>query len=123
MITNPIQNTSDFLTADEAYNLVTTDANVRAEIAAGIYYKDMISLFGSSETSGPILIQKLSDEKFESDRFIDPDGWYEPKIINGRLNLTGDRFERNDDGSFKFLGRDDKVTIQGQEISLKEIMD
>ena len=89
----------------------------------GIYYKDMISLFGSSETSGPILIQKLSDEKFESDRFIDPDGWYEPKIIDGRLNLTGDRFEYNDDGSFKFLGRDDTVIIQGQEISLKEIND
>ena len=39
------------------------------------------------------------------------------------MNLTGDRFEYNDDGSFKFLGRDDTVTIQGQEISLKEIND
>ena len=83
----------------------------------------MISLFGSSETSGPILIQKLSDEKFESDRFIDPDGWYDPQIVNGKLNLTGDKFEYNDDGSFKFLGRDDTVMIQGQEISLKEIND
>jgi len=89
----------------------------------GILYKDMISLFGSSETSGPILIQKLSDEKFESDRFIDPDGWYKPQIIDGRLNLTGDKFKYNDDGSFKFLGREDTVTIQGQEISLKEIND
>ncbi len=89
----------------------------------GIFYKDMISLFGSSETSGPILIQKLSDEKFESDRFIDPDGWYDPQIIDGKLNLTGDRFEYNDDGSYKFLGREDKVMIQGQEVSLKEIND
>ena len=83
----------------------------------------MISLFGSSETSGPILIQKLSDEKFESDRFIDPDGWYKPQIIDGRLNLTGDKFKYNDDGSFKFLGREDTVTIQGQKISLKDIND
>ena len=30
-----------YLTADEAYTLVTTDANVRDEIAAGIYYKDI----------------------------------------------------------------------------------
>ena len=103
------------------YTLAKIDKEWKNDI--GVSYKDIISLFGSSETSGPILIQKLSDEKFESDRFIDPDGWYEPKIINGRLNLTGDRFERNDDGSFKFLGRDDTVTIQGQEISLKEIND
>jgi len=103
------------------YTLAKIDKEWKNDI--GVCYKDIISLFGSSETSGPILIQKLSDEKFESDRFIDPDGWYEPKIIDGRLNLTGDRFERNDDGSFKFLGRDDIVTVQGQEISLKEIND
>ena len=83
--------------------------------------KDIISLFGSSETSGPIFTQHLSDENFEQDRFIDPDGWYDPKIIDGKLNLTGDRFEYNDDGSYKFLGRDDIVTIQGQQISLQEI--
>ena len=34
-------NTALYLTADEAYNLVTSDANVRDEIAAGIYYKDI----------------------------------------------------------------------------------
>ena len=103
------------------YTLAKIDKEWKNDL--GILYKEMISLFGSSETSGPILIQKLSDEKFESDRFIDPDGWYDPQIVNGKLNLTGDKFEYNDDGSFKFLGRDDKVMIQGQEISLKEIND
>ena len=103
------------------YTLTKIDKEWKNDL--GILYKEMISLFGSSETSGPILIQKLSDEKFESDRFIDPDGWYDPQIVNGKLNLTGDKFEYNDDGSFKFLGRDDTVMIQGQEISLKEIND
>jgi len=87
----------------------------------GSKMKDIISLFGSSETSGPIFVQNLSDENFEVDRFVDPDGWYDVKIVDGKLNLTGDLFERNDDGSYKFLGRDDVVTIQGQEISLKKI--
>ncbi len=103
------------------YTLAKIDKEWKNDL--GILYKEMISLFGSSETSGPILIQKLSDEKFESDRFIDPDGWYDPQIVDGKLNLTGDKFEYNDDGSFKFLGRDDTVMIQGQEISLKEIND
>jgi acyl-coenzyme A synthetase/AMP-(fatty) acid ligase len=103
------------------YTLAKIDKEWKNDL--GILYKEMISLFGSSETSGPILIQKLSDEKFESDRFIDPDGWYDPQIVNGKLNLTGDKFEYNDDGSFKFLGRDDTVMIQGQEISLKDIND
>ena len=83
--------------------------------------KDVISLFGSSETSGPIFTQNLSDDHYEVDRFIDPDGWYDIKIIDGKLNLTGDKFECNDDGSYKFLGRDDVVTIGGQDISLLTI--
>jgi hypothetical protein len=46
VITNSTINTVDFLTADEAYNLVTTDSNVKDEIAAGIYYKDIGSRKG-----------------------------------------------------------------------------
>ena len=36
----------NFLGANEAYNLVTNDTNVRDEIAAGIYYKDIGSRKG-----------------------------------------------------------------------------
>ena len=46
VITNSTINTVDFLTADEAYNLVTTDSNIRDEMAAGIYYKDIGSRKG-----------------------------------------------------------------------------
>lgn len=41
VITNSTPNTVDFLTADESFNLVSNDSNVRDEIAAGIYYKDI----------------------------------------------------------------------------------
>jgi hypothetical protein len=46
VITNPVQDTTAFLTADEAFNLVSNDTNVRDEIAAGIYYKDIGSRTG-----------------------------------------------------------------------------
>ncbi len=45
-ITNPTIDTVTFLSADEAYNLVTTDSNVKDEIAAGMYYKDIGSRKG-----------------------------------------------------------------------------
>jgi hypothetical protein len=46
VITNPSMNTKDFLGADEAYNLVSADANVKSQIAAGLYYKDIGSRKG-----------------------------------------------------------------------------
>ena len=46
VITNATIDTVNFLGADESYNLVTTDSNVRDEIAAGIYYKDIGSRKG-----------------------------------------------------------------------------
>ncbi len=41
ILTNPILDTTNFLTADEAYKLVTTNDSIKDEIAAGIYYKDI----------------------------------------------------------------------------------
>ncbi len=41
VITNPLPNTADFLTADESFNLVSNDTDIRDEIAAGLYYKDI----------------------------------------------------------------------------------
>ena len=40
-ITTPKIDTKNFLTADEGYKLVTSDASVKDEIAAGLYYKDI----------------------------------------------------------------------------------
>jgi hypothetical protein len=41
VITNPAIDTTNFLGPDEAFHLVNNDSNVRDEIAAGIYYKDI----------------------------------------------------------------------------------
>ena len=41
VITAPTLNTTLFLTADEAYNLVTSNETIKDSIGAGIYYKDI----------------------------------------------------------------------------------
>jgi len=41
VITNPTIDTTNLLGPDEAFHLVNNDSNVRDEIAAGIYYKDI----------------------------------------------------------------------------------
>ena len=46
VISNVVLDTTNFLTADEAYKLVTTNSTVKDEIAAGIYYKDIGSRTG-----------------------------------------------------------------------------
>ncbi len=54
VISNPSLDTTNFLGADESYNLVTNDSNVKDEIAAGIYYKDIGSRKGLSVTASNI---------------------------------------------------------------------
>ena len=46
VITNSTVDIINFLGADESFNLVSTNTNVRDEIAAGIYYKDIGSRKG-----------------------------------------------------------------------------
>ena len=40
-ISNPVLNTTLYLTPDEAYNLVLNNTTIQSEVAAGIYYKDI----------------------------------------------------------------------------------
>ena len=70
VITNPTPDTVNYLTADEAFNLVSNDSNVRDEIAAGIYYKDIgsrkaltvaesdVEYTGSSDTTKTVYANK-----------------------------------------------------------------
>ena len=60
-ITNPTQDTVNFLGANEAYNLVTNDTNVRDKIAAGIYYKDIGSRKGLTVAESDIEYGASSD--------------------------------------------------------------
>jgi hypothetical protein len=61
VITNPTIDTVNFLTADESYNLVTTDSNVRDEIAAGLYYKDIGSRKGLTIAESDVEYTASSD--------------------------------------------------------------
>ena len=61
VISNPTQDTINFLTADEAYNLVNNDTTVRDEIAAGIYYKDIGSRTGLTVAESDIQYTGSSD--------------------------------------------------------------
>jgi hypothetical protein len=61
VISNPVQNTTDFLGADEAYNLVVNDKTVRDQIASSIYYKDIGSRTGLTVAESDIAYAGSSD--------------------------------------------------------------
>ncbi len=61
VITNPTQDTVNFLGAEEAYNLITNDTTVRDEIAAGIYYKDIGSRKGLTISESDVEYEASSD--------------------------------------------------------------
>ncbi len=61
LITNASINTIDFLGADESYNLVTNDSNVRDQIAAGIYYRDIGSRKGLTVSQSDVEYEGSAD--------------------------------------------------------------
>jgi acyl-CoA synthetase (AMP-forming)/AMP-acid ligase II len=85
--------------------------------------KDIISIFGSNETSGPVFINKLSDPKFEEARYCKLDDFYNINldeegglsvtlpIYENKTIYTNDKFKLNEDGSFSHLGRNDLIRI------------
>jgi hypothetical protein len=54
VISNPTIDTVNFLGADEAFNLVSNDTNVRSEIAAALYYRDIGSRKGLTVSESDI---------------------------------------------------------------------
>ncbi len=60
-ITNATQDTLNFLSAEEAYNLITNNTTVRDEIAAGIYYKDIGSRTGLTVAESDVEYVASSD--------------------------------------------------------------
>jgi len=61
VINNSVQDTVNFLSANEAFNLITSDTNVRDEIAAGIYYKDIGSRKGLTVAESDVEYNASSD--------------------------------------------------------------
>ena len=61
VITNPTIDTINFLSADESYNIVTTNSNVKDKIAAGMYYKDIGSRKGLTIAESDVEYTASSD--------------------------------------------------------------
>lgn len=91
--------------------------------------KNIVSLYGTSETSGPIMIQYGNDPKFASDRFEVMDNFYPVNIDNGTLetiipiynipNNTQDLVEPHLNGGLKLIGRKDLIRINDLVIPCK----
>lgn len=88
--------------------------------------KDMISFFGSNETSGPTFINRLSDDNFEESKYRSFDNFYKLNLLNGKdLEVempvyntkicTNDTFKIVDD-FYYHLGRNDLYRINGKVI-------
>jgi len=61
VITNSTIDTTNFLGADESFNLVSSDENVRDEIAAALYFKDIGSRKGLTIAESNIEYEASSD--------------------------------------------------------------
>jgi hypothetical protein len=85
--------------------------------------KDIISFFGSNETSGPTLINRVSYDDFNRQRYHKVDDFYELEIKNTELIVTlpiyNNKIETKDEfisngESFLHLGRNDMHRINGR---------
>jgi hypothetical protein len=61
VITNNLLNTNLYLGPDESYNLVNNDSNVKDEIAAGLYYRDIGSRKGLSPAASNLEYEASPD--------------------------------------------------------------
>jgi len=108
-------------------------------------YKDkkignIISFFGCNETSGPLLINQISDENFKESSYKLMDDFYKLNLIEDRnleveMPVYGTKIRTNDvfafqDGYYQHKGRNDLYRVNGCVVDLiryneisKEIID
>jgi hypothetical protein len=91
--------------------------------------KDIVSIFGSSETSGPIFLNYASDENFAQNKFTLMDDYYKVSFTEKNLlevnvptynykTCTNDEFLISSDG-FYHNGRSDLIRINGHNVDVK----
>ena len=61
MITNSSSDTANFLGSDESFNLISSNTNVRDQIAAGIYFKDIGSRKGLTVAESDVEYEASSE--------------------------------------------------------------
>ena len=94
------------------------------------YYKDIISIFGSNETSGPVFVNNINNANFLENSYFKIDDFYKINLIDKSLNVTlpvynktidtNDKFYINENGAYIFLGRDDITRINGRNVPKEE---
>jgi hypothetical protein len=108
--------------------------NIKKEWVDNYYKKELIgniiSNFGSNETTGPIFINEASDENFSETKYTLFDDYFTTKISNNGLEVfmpvynkwiaTKDNFEPMQNGSFQHKGRLDLLRINDIEIDEKK---
>ena len=94
-----------------------------------LHFRDIISIFGCNETSGPTLINQISYENFAEDVYYQPDDFYKISIIKDILHIslpvygttinTQDIFSKAGE-KYIFVVRDDLQRINGRDVNLTE---
>jgi len=92
--------------------------------------KDIISIFGSNETSGPVFLNKISQQKFNSHKYFLIDDFYKIDLKeDGELEVTLPVYDKviktNDtfvkiDNFYYHKGRNDLLRINGKDIPLQD---
>jgi len=103
-----------------------------AELIKGRNIK-IVSVFGSSETSGPVFLNYLDNTNlntFDSTIFYSPDDYYNltllpdgTRVQNQYIDVVmNDRFKQIGENKYQHLGRSDKNRINDIDIDLSEVL-
>lgn len=95
-------------------------------------YKDIISFFGSNETSGPVFINRIKHKNYTEKSFFQFDDFYNIQIRNNSLFVeiptynaiieTKDVFNKIK-GIYYFEGREDLTRINGTIVPIQQYQD
>lgn len=92
-------------------------------------FKEIISFFGSNETSGPTLINRVSSKNFRENRYFKLDDFYDINVVDRELHVTlpvynkvhctNDIFTQEGD-TYLFDGRADLFRVNDHVIPLND---
>lgn len=110
------------------YTLSRISDKMRKKYKRG-YFKEIISFFGSNETSGPVLENRVSNPEFNGSHYRKIDDFYNITLTNNVLTVgmpyyknkicTNDKFKKVGD-CYIFYGREDLIRINGRHINIDQ---
>jgi hypothetical protein len=91
---------------------------------------DIISNFGSNETTGPLFLNKASTDNFSERKYQLYDDFFKIDLLGTGINVNmpvynksvmmEDRFERRDEKYFTYMGRSNHIRINDIEVDLQK---